>query len=162
MRVLWVCTEAYARLSACSWSKSAPSKAALEVYHGEDHHNIFERWKDQALLRFLLGRRRKLLQSGQPLPRVKSVKELDSAKPIGAQLKGVDIVVGNYQQLKGDKLYDSFRRDFFDAVIVDEAHHAEAQGSTARSPVAKSNQRLTNAKTSAQAAWEFTTAFKRP
>ena len=56
------------------------------------------------------------------------MKDLDGDRPIGTQLQDVDIVVANYQQLQGNKLYGSFRRDFFDAVIVDEAHHAEAQG----------------------------------
>jgi superfamily II DNA or RNA helicase len=38
-----------------------------------------------------------------------------------------EVVVVNVQQMQGDKLLRAFPRDYFDLVLVDEAHHAEAK-----------------------------------
>ena len=68
-----------------------------------------------------------LLPMDAALPRVMSLKDPSSGKARSAEaLRDADIVVTNYHQLPNKKL-EVFPRDFFDAIIVDEAHHCEAQ-----------------------------------
>ena len=65
---------------------------------------------------------RKLLPSGSDLPKATTLS--NSADP--EKLKHYDVVVTNFHQLVSKKLFN-YPRDFFDAVIVDEGHHQEAQ-----------------------------------
>lgn len=66
-----------------------------------------------------------LLPANSPLPKVGSLKDL---RPGDAEsLTDKDVIVTNYQKLKPNLLESQFPHDFFDAIIVDEAHHAESQ-----------------------------------
>ena len=71
--------------------------------------------------------KRSLLPMDAELPVVMSLKDQSSGRAHSVeQLRDADIVVTNYQQLPNKKL-EVFPKDFFDAIIVDEAHHCEAQ-----------------------------------
>ena len=69
-----------------------------------------------------------LIPEGTPLPIVQLLKQLDSERPWGPQLSEADLVITNYHQLNCSQIEKQLRRDTFDAIIVDEAHHAESQG----------------------------------
>eukprot|EP00873_Tetraselmis_striata_P014807 jgi/Tetstr1/435071/TSEL_024040.t1 len=70
------------------------------------------------------GVERSLLPPEAALPCAMTLKAGDKARTV-EELRRADVVVTNYHQLK-DKRLRQFPRDFFDAVIVDEAHHAAA------------------------------------
>ena len=66
---------------------------------------------------------RKLLPSGSDLlPKATTLSDT----PDPEKLKDCDVVITNFHQLVSKKLFQ-YPRDFFDAVIVDEGHHQEAQ-----------------------------------
>eukprot|EP00191_Tetraselmis_sp_GSL018_P014085 CAMPEP_0177586720 /NCGR_PEP_ID=MMETSP0419_2-20121207/5225_1 /TAXON_ID=582737 /ORGANISM="Tetraselmis sp., Strain GSL018" /LENGTH=1001 /DNA_ID=CAMNT_0019076635 /DNA_START=386 /DNA_END=3391 /DNA_ORIENTATION=+ len=67
-----------------------------------------------------------LLPKGVPLPCAVSLKDANGQARDITHLQCADVVITNYHQLQNHKL-DKFPRDFFDAIIVDEAHHSESQ-----------------------------------
>jgi hypothetical protein len=72
------------------------------------------------------------LYSGYTNPSTSSSKTTAPAAPAGLagplrQLAAADVVVANIQQLSTQKLEALFPRNYFDLIIMDEAHHAAAR-----------------------------------
>lgn len=57
---------------------------------------------------------------------VQTVREQAGQRALNATLLGARVVVGSVQTMRGDRLAE-WPKDYFDIVIVDEAHHAPAQ-----------------------------------